>query len=136
MSKPRYDWWSYVKGMIRRYPELAERYRDLHTPSMTADYSGMPKSGGAGRDLESIAIRELPGTQQREYEAVRRAIEHTRGLVSGEITMEVIRLLYWDRGTSMANVALRVHCSYRTVRRYHAAFVYQVARIYGLMDDE
>ena len=26
MSKPRYDWWSYVKGMIRRYPELRRRY--------------------------------------------------------------------------------------------------------------
>ena len=22
MSNPRYDWWGYVKGMIRRYPKL------------------------------------------------------------------------------------------------------------------
>lgn len=22
MSRPRYDWWAYVKGMIRRYPSL------------------------------------------------------------------------------------------------------------------
>lgn len=26
MSRPRYDWWPYVKGMIRRYPALAEQY--------------------------------------------------------------------------------------------------------------
>ena len=28
MSTPRYDWWPYVKGMIRRYPELCRRDRD------------------------------------------------------------------------------------------------------------
>lgn len=25
MSKPRYDWWSYIKAVIRRYPELKGR---------------------------------------------------------------------------------------------------------------
>ena len=25
MSTPRYDWWPYVKGMIRRYPELCRQ---------------------------------------------------------------------------------------------------------------
>ena len=28
MSKPRYDWWGYVKGMIRRYP--GRRGLELH----------------------------------------------------------------------------------------------------------
>lgn len=27
MSKPRYDWWSYVKAIIRRYPSL--KYADV-----------------------------------------------------------------------------------------------------------
>ena len=28
MSRPRYDWWSYVKAMIRRYPDaVTERER-------------------------------------------------------------------------------------------------------------
>ena len=25
MSKPRYDWWGYIKAVIRRYPELKGR---------------------------------------------------------------------------------------------------------------
>lgn len=34
MSKPRYDWWGYIKAVIRRYPELK------------------------GRDVSGIALRE------------------------------------------------------------------------------
>lgn len=34
MSSPRYDWWGYVKAIIRRYPELK------------------------GRDVSGIALRE------------------------------------------------------------------------------
>lgn len=136
MSKPKYDWWAYVKGMIRRYPELARQYRELHIPSLTVDYSGMPKGGGECRNLESIAIRELPGTQQREYEAVRRAIEKTGKLATGEITLQIIRLLYWENSMTLSGAALQVHCSYRTARRYHAAFIYRIAKIYGLLDED
>ena len=83
MSKPRYDWWSYVKGMIRRYPELRRRYGALREGRLTADYSGMPRGGGDGRAVEGLAIRELPSTSQREYEAVRRAVETTEHYRNG-----------------------------------------------------
>ena len=46
MSRPRYDWWPYVKGMIRRYPALRAQYTDLHSPGVTAGYSGLPRTGG------------------------------------------------------------------------------------------
>ena len=45
MSRPRYDWWGYVKGMIRRYPALCRQYWDLHSQSVTALYG---PQGGAG----------------------------------------------------------------------------------------
>lgn len=45
MSKPRYDWWTYVKGMIRRYPALHAQYIALHETTITAQLTGMP--GGA-----------------------------------------------------------------------------------------
>lgn len=64
-------------NMIRRYPALKEQYSDLHSMSVTANYSGMPRGGESGRSLESVAIRELPFNSQREYEAVRQAIEMT-----------------------------------------------------------
>lgn len=136
MSKPRYDWWPYVKGMIRRYPALRERYRDLHSPDMVANYSGMPRGGGGGRGVESLAIRELPCVSQREYEAVRRAIETTERYRNGRERLQVVRLVLWDRSHTLEGAALMVPCSYMTARRYHYEFILQVAKNYGLMDEE
>lgn len=135
MSKPRYDWWPYVKGMIRRYPSLEERYRDLHMPSMTADYSGMPKEGGGGRSVESLAVRELPSTQQREYEAVRKAIETTQRYRNGLDRLKVVRLVLWDRSHTLEGAALMVPCGVATAWRWHGEFIKLVAAFYGLLDD-
>lgn len=135
MSKPRYDWWPYVKGMIRRYPALKAEYADLHSTSVTADYSGMPKGGGARRALEAVALRELPSTSQREYEAVRRAEETTGRYRNGRDRLRVIKLVLWDRSRTLEGAASMVPCSYMTVRRYHYEFICLVAKNYGLMDE-
>lgn len=139
MSKPRYDWWPYVKGMIRRYPALREQHEELHNTSVVADYSGMPKGGVGGRGLESAAIRELPSTKQREYEAVRRAIAMTERYRSGEERMKVIRYVFWKghRGRDVLGcAALSIPCSYDTAQTYHEEFIYLVASYYGLLDGE
>ena len=75
MSKPRYDWWSYVKGMIRRYPELRRRYGALREGRLTADYSGMPRGGGDGRAVEGLAIRGLSPEQVETFLSLCDAIQ-------------------------------------------------------------
>ena len=136
MSKPRYDWWTYVKGMIRRYPELMDEYSELHAQTVTQQLSGMPGGGGAGRTVEQCAVRELPGTRQREYEAVRRAVKLTQlNQVSGGIRLRIIDLVFWKRSHTLEGAAQEVHCSYRTARRYHGEFIMTVARYYGLLDE-
>ena len=135
LSRPRYDWWPYVKGMIRRYPALKEQYEDLHSQSVTASYSGMPRGGGGGRALESLAVRELPSTQQREFEAVRRAIKTTERYYNGADRLKVIRLVLWDRSHTLEGAALTVPCSWRTAAQWHGEFIRLVASCYGLMDD-
>ena len=65
MSKPRYRWWGFVRNMIRDYPALKEAWNDLHSQSMTPDYSGMPKGGSSGRTVESIALRQLPAAVKK-----------------------------------------------------------------------
>lgn len=134
MSKPRYDWWPYVKGMIRRYPALKAQYADLHSTSTTADYSGMPKGGGGGRALEAVALRELPYTSQREYEAVRRAVEDTERYRNGQDRLKVIRLVLWDRSHTLEGAALMVPCHYKTAQGWHNEFIRMVAFCFGLMD--
>lgn len=135
MSRPRYDWWPYVKGMIRRYPALKQELETLHEQSTTAQYSGMPRGGGVSRGTENIAVRELPTTKQREYEAVRRAIEQTEQLAHGSDVLEIVRLVLWKRSHTLDGVAVRLHCGIATAKRYHGEFIRTVAKNYGLLDE-
>ena len=76
MSTPRYDWWSYVKGMIRRYPELCRREADLHTTAVTPNYGGAPGGhGGRSDPVANAALRSLPEVNRRK--GLRWAVLHT-----------------------------------------------------------
>lgn len=134
MSKPRYDWWPYVKGMIRRYPQLKEEYLELHNTKTTVSYSDEPRGSDISRSLENAAIRELPHNKQREYEAVRRAIETTERYRNGLDRLRVIDLVFWRRSHTLEGAALMVPCSWRSAARWHGEFIKLVASYYGLMD--
>lgn len=135
-SKPRYDWWPYVKGMIRRYPALKVRYEDLHTPTLTVAYSDHVGGGEPGRTTETIAIRELPSTNQREYEAVRRAIRTTERMTTGPLRLQIIRMVLWDNSHTLTGAASRCHVGEATAWRWHGDFIRLVAKNYGLLDED
>lgn len=78
-----------MKGMIRRYPALCRQYWDLHSQSVTALYGPQGGAGDDARKTERLAIRELPATKQREYEAVRLAVEQTRLRLNGDARLRV-----------------------------------------------
>ncbi len=135
MSRTHYGWWAYVKDMIRRYPSLREQLSDLQSQSTTADYSGTPHgSGGESRAVENLAIRELPHNEQREYEAVRGAVAHTRMMPSGKDRLKIIELVFWQRSHTLEGAAASVPVSYRQAQRYHAEFILLVAQKYGFLD--
>ena len=136
MSKPRYKWWGYIKNIIRAYPGLKKEYEALHEQSVTANTSGMPGSGEVSRGTENIAIRELPYTKQREYEAVRRAVEYTKHFRNGKERLEIIKLMYWKNSHTLAGAGLQVGYGYDRARQIHQEFVVAVATYYGLMDAE
>jgi len=134
MSRPRYDWWPYVKGMIRRYPALKEQYADLHSQSVTASYSGMPHGSGVGRPVEALAIRELPTNSQREYEAVRRAIGTTERYPNGRQRLAIVKMVLWDKQYTLEGAALQIPCCISKAKMWHSEFIRLVASEYGLMD--
>lgn len=134
MSRPRYDWWPYVKGMIRRYPALRAELQELHTQAVTPGYSGISVRSMSGRSLEETVIRELPTTKQREYEAVRRAVEATERMSASRDRLRVIDLVFWKQSHTLEGAALTIPCSSRTARRYHSDFIKLVAAMYGLLD--
>lgn len=136
MSKPRYKWWGYIKNVIRAYPGLKKEYEALHEQSVTANTSGMPGGGEVSRGTENIAIRELPYTKQREYEAVRRAIEYTKHFKNGEERLKIIDLMYWKNSHTLAGAGQKVGYGYDRARQIHQEFVISVATYYGLMDKE
>lgn len=134
MSKARYDWWSYVKGMIRRYPQLCQEYEALHTTAVTTACMGLPRAAGDGRGLERAAIRELPTNRQREYEAVRRAIAYTQQQDNGQERLKIIRLVLWQGTRNLEGAAMEVPCAGITAKRWHGEFILTVAKFYGLLD--
>lgn len=134
MSKPRYQWWGYVKNIIRSYPRLKEEYDGLHEQSVTANMSGMPGSGEVSRGTENIAIRELPKAKQAEYDAVRKAIAITERMRTGADRIELINLVYWKQSHTLHGAAMAVNISYETAVEYHRDFIKISAYFRELID--
>lgn len=134
VSKPRYDWWGYVKGMIRRYPELCQREAALHATAMSPDLSGMPHgSGGRSDPVADAALRELPEVNRREMEAVRRAVQQTRAMPDGEDRIAMVRMVFWNRTHTLDGAAMHLHLCQRTIWQWHGEFVRLVAKEFGLL---
>jgi hypothetical protein len=64
MSKPKDDWFKNAVWTVRNYPARKEEYEQLHTQSLVADMSGMPKSSDVSRSIENIALREMAPMKQ------------------------------------------------------------------------
>lgn len=134
MSRPRYGWWGYVKYMIRRYPSLAARLKDMQTPSVTPNLSGMPCGSGVTDTTAAAALRQLPKDQQREYTAVSAAVESTKKRPDSSERLRLVSLIFWERSHTLEGAALVLHVSPRTARRWHGEFIRLVAREYGLLE--
>ena len=135
MSKPRYNWWPFALNMIRDYPARAAQYRDLHRQNITANTSGMPGGGSASRTTETIALRQLPPQEQREYDAVSKALNRVERMKDARLRLDVIRLTMW-RGNNIAWAAMQTHTSESTARRYRWQFVLLVGWMYGFLTEQ
>lgn len=134
MSRPRYDWWGYAKGMIRRYPALSAQLADVKSMTITPGYGSQPGAHEAKRTTELRAIAELPTTAQREFEAVDRAIHQTEGKKDGKERIRLIELVFWRRSHTLSGAAYQLHVSYSTASAWHREFIRLVAKNYGLLD--
>lgn len=136
MSKPRYNWWPFALNMIRDYPERAKEIRELRQQKITADLSGMPRSGEASRTTEGISTRELKDQQsQREYDAVYKAMARTRARADGGLRLDVVKLTMW-KGYSIQGAATVTNTSPDTARRYRWQFIMLVGCCYGFLTEE
>ena len=135
MGRSRYNWWPFMLNIIRDYPARAKQLQELQSQSIVADNSGMPKSGSAGRAVESLAMKQLPRHEQREYEAVHKALIRTKRMKGAKSRLEIVKLTMW-KGYSLDGAAMIVHESRDTTRRYRWQFVMLVALMYGELTEE
>lgn len=133
MSKPRERWWGYARNMIRAYPALKKALAELHTQSMVANMNGMPRGGGAGRIIESVALRQLPEDDQKDFDAVSRAIEETELMADGRLHVDLISMVYWSRrNLRLKDAAMKLNISEQTAKLWHRDFVRLVGKHRGL----
>ena len=137
MSSPRNIWWSYVQGMMRRYPERAAALEAMRGVRMTGRYGAEPAGGkGPGRTTETVALRQLPPAEQREYEAVRESLAYAAEKPDGALRLKLVKLVYWDKTHKLYAAAWEVGVSERTARRWNRDILYRVAVNFGLVDED
>jgi len=119
--------------MIRRYPNLLAEEIALHEPNITSKATGMPHTGSVSDPTAMTALRELPPVHRNELNAVRQAIEETKGLKNGDERMEMVRLIFWAKSHTVVGVAMKLHRSERTIQEWHRQFIRLVAKKYGLI---
>lgn len=134
MSQPRWPWWSYVKEIIRRYPALAAQLRDIQSPGITVQYGGTGGGSGISRQTERLALAELPGSTQREYQAVADALAALESRPGGRERLKLIRMVYWRRTHTLAGAAYKLHISEITARRWNREIILLVAEKMGLFE--
>ena len=134
MSQPRYDWWGYVKGMIRRCPLLCATQKELHEVSLSSCLSIASHVNGNHSDPTSnAALRELPAINLREMDAVQHAIADTRTLKNSKERMQMIRMVFWEKSYTVSGAATKLGYSERIVVQWHGDFIRLTAHHFGLL---
>ncbi len=133
MSKPRDNWRPYVINVLRDYPVYKRIERDAHGQKITAQYNKGRGGGGASRTTEQAALRSgLTRQQQRELEAVERAISNTSRGPDGKIRLKVVELVYFRDTHTIEGAAQQVHVCYNTAWKWTDTFVRLVGKNLGL----
>lgn len=92
-------------------------------------------SGGGERPTERAAGRTLTGWQQREYDAVCRAVSVTERMPDGQLRVRLIRTMYWGtRRYTLPGAAMVCHVSERTAQRWHGEFIRLAASYLGIAE--
>lgn len=116
--------------MVYRYPNLSQMH-NTQSVRITQSYTGMPGGGGASRTTESVAIKHMSNTNEREFEAVRLALRQLEGKWNNDERLKFIELVYWKRVCNFRGAARRLHVSYSTVWRWNRDFIRQVGFNFG-----
>lgn len=118
--------------MARNYPFLREELYER----MSA-YSGKRDDMGVKRPTENAAMRELPGIKQKEYTAVRKALDVSETMNgSGSIRVKLVDMVYFQQSHTLYGAAMALHISERTAKRYNGDFLRAIGVAYGFLEKD
>lgn len=134
MSKPREGWWSYAKWVVRKYPERCRELEELRSGGGGSEHApGAPQ--GISRPTEQKALRELPRIKQREYDAVRLALDAADLRTYPALRRDLISLVFWRRTHTLQGAAMVLNISYDSARLWQRTFLRDVGRYLDLCED-
>ena len=132
MSRYKFDWWPQAVWAVRNYPALKKEYEELHEQSLSQKLTGMPGGRCTARATENIALKQMPPQKQREYEAVRRAIDTTVKLPDGQKRKDLIDRMYWQgKKLTITQVMYQVNAGDALAKRWHREFIWLVGKNMG-----
>ena len=73
----------------------------------------------------------VPTVKQKEYDAVRQAIETTHRMPTGAARLRIIELVYWKGTHTVEGAAMKAGYSTDRGKQMHGEFVRLVAKCYG-----
>ena len=136
MARVKYPWETYVKSMIIRFPQFKKELAAMRLPALVPPTDKVGSCQKVSKPTEETALRELPPTKQRQYDAVQKAIEKTMTLPDGECRLKLIELMYWKQTHRLHGAAAEVGCCTRTAVTWHTMFIRMVGYYFGILEEE
>ena len=135
--RTKYSWETFAKEMIEKYPQLEKELAEKKAACIVPppNETGV-HTNNTSRPTENAALRELPPTKQKQYDAVSKALDHTERMPGGADRLKLIDLMYWQKRYKLHGAAMQIPCSFRTAIRWHSSFIRLVGFYYGLLDEE
>lgn len=132
MNRYNDNWRTYAIDAIRDYLRYKAIRQAAQNQKITAQFNKGRGGKGVSRTTEMAALRSgLTRQQEKEFDAVDRALRSTRHLPDGKLRVRVMEMVY-IRGThTIDGAAQQVHVSYKTAWRWTDTFIRNVGKNLG-----
>ena len=132
MNRYNDNWRSYAINAMRDYLRYKRIRKEAQSQKITAQFNKGRGGSGVSRTTESAALRSgLTRQQEREFEAVDRALRCARHLPDGKLRVKVVEMVYLRGTHTIEGAARNVHVSYTTAWRWTDTFIREVGRNLG-----
>ena len=130
------NWWSYVKQIVKEYPDLCEELEEVKFAHVTMRYGVVHTRTRSEipRPVETAVLQKLSPGKQRKYEAVTKAISLTKQRYkhNSEERLKIIEMVYFSKQYTLSGAAVALPCHLNTASRWQADFLRLVAELLDL----